>query len=202
MSPDTVLQYLREHPEFFDTHAEAVAAIPIPHPESGRTISINERQLIALRERCAALEDRLAAWLDAGRANDQRNQQLHALVLRVLAAHGRPAQVAEVCAGLREVFGIPWVYLTESGIDINAWSTLVHDWTTPGCGPVAESQQARLSELAGHAIGSVAWVPVALGETGYALLFLGSEDETRFPLGTGTHYLQQVGEMLQTLLAD
>jgi uncharacterized protein YigA (DUF484 family) len=46
MTPDDVLQYLREHPEFLETYAGSIAELDIPHPEAGRAISIHERQLL------------------------------------------------------------------------------------------------------------------------------------------------------------
>jgi uncharacterized protein YigA (DUF484 family) len=49
MKPEEVAKYLREHPEFFEDHAEALAEITIPHPHGGRAIPISERQTLSLR---------------------------------------------------------------------------------------------------------------------------------------------------------
>jgi uncharacterized protein YigA (DUF484 family) len=57
MKPEEVAKYLKEHPEFFENHAEALAEITIPHPHGGRAIPISERQTLTLREKNRQLED-------------------------------------------------------------------------------------------------------------------------------------------------
>lgn len=198
MTPDSILQYLRDHPEFLEANAAAIAQINIPHPEHGRAISINERQLISLRERCRHLEAQLADWVDAGRGNDERGDRMHHLVLRVLAA-APEARIDALLDGLRDDFDVPWVYLTAGGSGEEALANHPGAATAPGCGPVNGEQAARLSELAGQSIGSVAWVPVDTAH-GPRVLLLGSADATRFPADSGTQYLQRLREMLGVLL--
>ena len=198
MTPESVLQYLRTHPEFFETHAAAIAQINIPHPEHGRAISINERQLLSLRERCRQLETHIADWVDVGHANDDRGERMHRLVLGVLAA--APAdRIAAVVDGLRDAFGIPWVYLSGSDAAHEALADHPGATRTPGCSAVSGAQAQRLSELAGQAIASLAWVPMDTAH-GQRVLLLGSGDPARFPAGAGLQYLQRVGEMLKALI--
>ncbi|MBU3694770.1 MAG: DUF484 family protein [Rhodocyclaceae bacterium] len=198
MTPDDVLRYLRDHPEFLEAHAAAIAELRIPHPESGRAISINERQLLTLRERCRVLEAQLGTWVETGRANDQRGERMHQLVLRVMAAP-RTARVDALLDGLRGTFDIPWVYLSVANADQPALLDHPGATTAAGCGPVVDGQAARLSELAGQTIGSLAWIPVDSG-SGQRLLLLGSADPTRFAAQAGTQYLERVGDLLRVLL--
>lgn len=193
MNPEDVLRYLHEHPEFLEAHAASLADLHIPHPEADRAISIHERQLLSLRERCRELEARLTQWVLTGRANDDRSERMHRLVLRVLqAAPG--ARIEALLEGLRVDLEIPWVYLSMDSED-----QLPDTRGTPGCGPVPESESARLSEHAGQAIASLAWVPLAT-RAGYRLLLLGSGDAARFPADAGTQYLERVGDLLKILL--
>ena len=45
MKPEEVASYLKQHPEFFEDHADFVSTVFIPHPHGGRAISISERQI-------------------------------------------------------------------------------------------------------------------------------------------------------------
>lgn len=198
MNPESVLHYLRSNPEFFEAHAGEIAQINIPHPDQGRAISINERQLLSLRERCRQLEAQVATWIDNGHANDDRSDRMHRLVMRVLEA-GRGQGVAALLEGLRTDFGIPWVYLSGVGAEHDALAEHPDAATEPSCGAVIGRQAERLTALAGQPIASLAWVPMetALGQR---VLLLGSGELTRFPSGAGPQYLQRVGEMLTVLL--
>jgi uncharacterized protein len=59
MTPDAVATYLQQHPEFFEEYADFLSSIYIPHPHGGRAVSINERQILALREKARKLESKL-----------------------------------------------------------------------------------------------------------------------------------------------
>ena len=50
LSAAQVADYLRAHPEFFESQTELLAELKIPH-ESGKAISLLERQVVILRER-------------------------------------------------------------------------------------------------------------------------------------------------------
>jgi len=198
MSPESVLQFLRNNPGFFEDHAATIALINIPHPEHGRAISLNERQLLSLRDRCRLLEAQLAELIAAGHANDERGERMHRLVLRLLSA---PAgqRVEAVISGLREDFDIPWVFLSDGGAAQKALADQPGAVSTPGCGPVVGPQAERLSELAGQTVTSLAWVPLDTAR-GPRLLLLGSSDPARFPADAGMQYLQRIGDMLKVLL--
>jgi uncharacterized protein YigA (DUF484 family) len=198
MTPDNVLQYLRDHPEFLEAHAADIAELRIPHPETGRAISINERQLLSLRERCRDLESQLTQWVQTGRANDDRGDRMHRLVLRVTAAQDE-ARLDALLEGLRSDFDIPWVYLSGGSPEQDALLQHPGATTAPGCSPASGEQGARLSELAGQPIASVAWIPVQTGR-GQRVLLLGSGDAARFPADAGTQYLERVGDLLKVLL--
>ncbi len=198
MTPESVLQYLRNNPDFFEAHAAAIAQITIPHPEHGRAISINERQLLSLRERCRNLEAQLSDWLDVGHANDDRGDRMHRLVVKVLAAP-QAERIEVLLAGLRDDFGIPWVYLSSGGAEHDALADQPDAATSPGCGAVYGPQAERLMALAGQPIASLAWVPIETTH-GQRVLLLGSGDAARFPADAGPQYLQRVGEMLKALL--
>ena len=55
MKADDVARYLRENPTFFETHADMLADISIPHPHGGRAIPLSDRQMLTLREKLIRL---------------------------------------------------------------------------------------------------------------------------------------------------
>ena len=76
ISDEEVARYLREHPGFFELHADLLASITVPHPHGGRAISLQERQLEVLREKLRAHELRMAELLRIGQENDAITEKL------------------------------------------------------------------------------------------------------------------------------
>src|SRR5688572_24498421 len=86
MTPDSVLNYLKQNPEFFDEHADFLATIFTPHPHGGRAISISERQVLTLREKGKQLEGKLRELIEFGEENDAISEKLHRLTLALVGA--------------------------------------------------------------------------------------------------------------------
>ena len=84
MKSDDVAEYLKQHPEFFEEHADMLAEVYIPHPHGGRTISISERQIVTLREKNKALESKLREIIEFGEENDAIGEKIHRLTLSLL----------------------------------------------------------------------------------------------------------------------
>ena len=77
MKPEEVASYLKQHPEFFEDYAEALAEIYIAHPHGGRAISISERQILTLRDRAKQLEGKLREVIQFGEENDAIGEKVH-----------------------------------------------------------------------------------------------------------------------------
>ena len=56
MKSDEVAYYLKDNPQFFEEHSELMANMVIPHPHVGRTISVTELQMLAMRGKNTQLE--------------------------------------------------------------------------------------------------------------------------------------------------
>jgi len=70
MNASDVIQFLQANPEFFDDNSTLLTDLTVTHPHNGQAISLTERQLIALRERIAQLENKFAELLEFGEEND------------------------------------------------------------------------------------------------------------------------------------
>ncbi|HNH23643.1 MAG TPA: DUF484 family protein, partial [Accumulibacter sp.] len=109
MNSQQVAQYLQEHPRFFEEHLELMTELVVPHPHSGRTISITERQMLALREKNRQLESRLAELVDISEENHHISQQMHGLTIALLGAADFTSVLHTLDFHLRNEFAIPYV---------------------------------------------------------------------------------------------
>ena len=86
MRAEEVAQYLLDNPQFFDQHLDTLAQINLPHPHGGRTISLSERQLVALREKNRELEKTLREMISTAQDNDALQRKVHDFVVALLPA--------------------------------------------------------------------------------------------------------------------
>ena len=74
---EQVAAYLKAHKDFFVDHESLLADITIPH-ETGKAVSLVERQVGVLRERNIELRERLTRLLDVARENDMLFEKMGA----------------------------------------------------------------------------------------------------------------------------
>src|SRR5882762_112358 len=102
---ESIAAYLQRNPDFFERHQAVLARLRLPHARGGTTISLVERQIEVLREKQAAVENKLAELVRVARANDAISERLHRFTRRLLqSAVPREQAVARIEAGLREDF--------------------------------------------------------------------------------------------------
>lgn len=204
MNPDDVAAYLKEHPEFFESYAEVVADVMIPHPHGGRAISISERQILTLRERAKQLEVKLGEMIQFGEENDVISEKVHRLGLALIAARDVAALTNVVDFNLREDFSVPHVVLklwpaTGEAEASEATRTFAAGLLHPHCGPLAMADTAAFFGEAAPLLKSYAYVPLR-GKDTFGLLALASEDAQRFYPEMGTLYLTRIGEVIAACL--
>ncbi|PZX25321.1 conserved hypothetical protein, DUF484 [Cupriavidus phytorum] len=218
MNAQDVAAYLQSHPEFFEEHAELLAAVQLTSPHSHRAVSLQERQMEILREKNKGLELRLADLVRHGHENDRTQQRLHDWQLRLLAEADSHALPYAVQDGLQQVFDVPAVALrlwdvAEQYAHMEVAQGASEDLRifaeglrAPYCGSNSGFEAASLLER--DDITSLAMVtlrvPLRAGEAeagadvrgaAFGLLVLGSPDPRRFHDGMGTAYLSQIGEV-------
>ncbi len=210
MKPDDVAAYLKEHPEFFESYAEVVADVFIPHPHGGRAISISERQILTLRERAKQLETKLSEMIQFGEENDAIGEKVHRLTLTLIAAQDLPALLHAVGFNLREDFSVPHVALRiwhqgmvpdvpEAAPASDATRSFAAGLVHPHCGPLAMADTADCFGEAAPLLKSYAYVALR-GKDTFGLLALASEDAQRFYPEMGTLYLTRIGEVIAACL--
>jgi uncharacterized protein len=211
MKAEEVAAYLKQHPEFFEEYAEALAEIYIAHPHGGRAISISERQILTLRDRGRQLESKLREVIQFGEENDAISEKVHRVSLALLAAQDIRGVLNAVYLSLREDFAVPHVALRawrgngQDGLpEFGAVSTASREFATslahPYCSGHAMVDTIGLFGDAGAHLRSFAYLPLSDGET-FGLLALASEDARRFYPEMGTLYLKRLGDLVAVALS-
>ena len=211
MKAEEVATYLKQHPEFFENYAEALAEIYIVHPHGGRAISISERQILTLRDRSRQLEGKLREVIQFGEENDAISEKVHRIALALFAAQDIRGILNTVYLSLREDFAVPHVVLRawrgnghgglpEFGPVSEATREFAASLTHPYCSAHAMVDTAGLFGDAGAHLRSFAYLPLRDGES-FGLLALASEDAQRFYPEMGTLYLKRLGELIAAAIA-
>jgi uncharacterized protein YigA (DUF484 family) len=209
LKADDVVRYLRENPTFFETHADMLAEISVPHPHGGRAIPLSDRQILTLREKSRALESRLTELLQIGEENDAIGEKMHRLTLALLAAPDWQSLLTALYMHLREDFAVPHAALRIWDVDHPpegaagspefqpVGEQIKHyaaELPQPFCGPSGNAEAAAwFGESASH-VRSVAYMALRDREC-FGLLALGSEDVLRFYPEMGTLYLKRMGDL-------
>ena len=108
---NAIAQYLLAEPGFFERHAELLTRVQLASPNGGRTISLQERQAEALREKIALLERRLMEMVRYGNENMLIADKLQRWARQLFLAH-RPIDLPAVMVSeLQAQFGVPQVAL-------------------------------------------------------------------------------------------
>lgn len=200
MKADSVAEYLRSNPDFFETHAELLTDIVIPHPYGGRTISLSERQMLMLRERVKDLEKKLVEWMAIAKENESLQDKVHQYTLALLGTYDLASKQAVATLNLREIFSVPHAV-------IHLWkeqppSTEVIAFADLHSKPVCAHQavfdtQLWFGEVAQH-LRSFAYLPLRNNSQSIGMLILASEDAQRFYPEMGTLFLQRLAEIVSS----
>jgi len=204
LDAQTVADYLKSHPEFFERHPELLGEIFLPHPHDGRAIPLAERQILALRERTRQLEGKLTQLVKFGSENDTLSEKMHRLTLATIAAPDIATSVQVLEHSLWEDFSVPYVGLRLWAQPIrdvhlaafDAVSAELRDHAAtmgqPYCG--TEPPEEVMAWVGTPEASSYALVPLRTRST-FGLLVLGSSDPNRFYAEIGTLYLTRLGEL-------
>lgn len=213
MKSEEVAQYLQDHPQFFEEHAELMSHMVIPHPHGGRTISITERQMLSLRDKNKQLEAKMNELLQFGEENDSIGEKMHRLGVAMIAAASFQSVLHTLNFHLRDDFSIPHVALrlwdrpasadelpefTEVSAELQAFAETL---SQPYCGSTSGFETSSWFGDASRQVRSQALIAMRNGGGTIGMIALGSEDAQRFYAGMGTLYLERLGEMASAALA-
>lgn len=208
LNPEDVALFLKSNPDFFQTHASVFADLRVPHPHEARAISLGERQILTLRNRCKELEWKLAGLLHNASGNERISQQLMEWCCDMLAEDDAQALPALIVERLQGIFELPCVVLRLW--DKEGPAPFVQDvgdavkhhasgLTTPYCGPTEGSPAAEWLDTPSQSLACIALRPEG-GVNAFGMLMLGSEDPGRFTNDMGTDFLATIGRLASASL--
>ncbi|HEU0282328.1 MAG TPA: DUF484 family protein [Gallionella sp.] len=202
MRAEEVAQYLQDNPQFFEGHTDLLTQITLPHPHGGRTISLSERQLLALREKNKELEKRLQELIGFAKENDALQHKVHEFIVALFAARDLITLQEMIPHLLREIFVVPHTALrlwqaNPPSAEVLAFADAQ---AQPVCLHHAAHDTAGWFGEAAVQLHSFAYLPLHAGSETIGLLVLASEDKQRFYPAMGTVFLQRIAEAVSSAL--
>lgn len=213
ISEAQVVEYLRAHPEFFVSHDELLREIKIPH-DSGKAISLVERQVHVFREQRDQLRAEMAHLVNIARENDRFFEKSKRLLMNLLEAKSLEEVVIMVEESIKSDFGLDYSSLLLFGdsdeypisniqmISREDAEKILGDLITSSkavCGKLKQEQSSCLFPAVDDEIGSAAVISLRLGEA-IGMFSLGSKDKQYFDKGMGSLFLSYISDTLSRLL--
>lgn len=214
LSAEQVAEYLREHPDFFIDQDELLADLSLPH-ESGKAISLLERQVTILRERGIEARQKLNNLLENARNNDQLFDTTRNLVLALLRA-GNVTEIANVTQDQLanhanidacEIILVDHAELSASpSVRKESQSVLRKEFNDvfrlkrTHCGALNEQQIEYLFPGRDRKIRSTALCPVISNSEVLALLAFGNQEDNYFNVNLDTLFLDFIGRVVGAVL--
>jgi uncharacterized protein YigA (DUF484 family) len=218
VSEDSIADYLKRHPDFFERHAPLVLGLKLPHRAGGATISLVERQVSMLRTRNAQLERQLKDLVAVAKQNDVLVEKIHQLCLKLMRAPTLIQRLERLETGLREDFAAeravlvlfaaaPAEALRDGFVrrmgaddpDVRPFAAFLRA-AKPRCGPLRDRQK-NIFERDADVISSAALVPLGV-ESKLGFLIIGSRDPDHFHPGKRMDFLARLGEVLAVAIRN
>ena len=216
---NTVADYLKSHPDFFERHPLILLGLKLPHRTGGSAVSLVERQVSMLRQRNAQLERQFKDLVAVAKTNDALVEKIHQLGLKLMRARDLPERLERLETGLREDFGAERAVLvlfadkapaaaqregfvrrlSADDADVKPFAAFLRA-AKPRCGPLRDRQK-YIFELEADSVSSAALVPLG-ADASLGFLIIGSRDPDHFHPGKRMDFLARLGELLSVALVD
>jgi len=213
-SAKQVIDYLKKNRNFFVDNAELLAEMSLPH-ESGKAISLLERQVSILRDRGIEARQKLNNLLQNARNNDHLFDTTRNLVLSLLRA-GNVTEIVnstqdqlsdepnvDACELIlvdREGLNVAPSVRLESTANLKQRFSDVYRLKRTHCGAIGEDQIEYLFPESTKSIRSSALCPIVHDSEILALLVLGNQAESYFSVTLDTLFLDFIGRVVGAVL--
>ncbi len=214
LTEEQVVAYLRDNSDFFIRQECLLADLSLPH-ESGKAISLLEKQVTILRDRGIDARHKLNDLLENARNNDQLFETTRGLVLALM----RTANVTEIAEITRnQLFSHANIDACEIILVDHPNLNIVQSLRTKSleklkqefndvfrlkrthCGAMTEKDIASLFPFGNGKIRSTALCPVISNGEVLGLLAFGNKAENYFSLHLDTLFLDFIGHVVGAAL--
>ena len=217
ITEDDIANYLANTPDFFERHAELLAAVQLTSPHSNRAVSLQERQATMLREKIKLLEHRIMDMIRNGNENVLLSDKLLRWARTLFLATDPLTLPALIADEIAEQFSVPQVGIKMWGVapqfayadfangvseDAKVFASSLME---PFCG-VNTGFEAVSWLPDPQAVTSLAILPLRMGLVGsatpaFGMLVLASPDAQRFNSTMGTDFLARIAELASAALS-
>ena len=212
-SESQVVEYLSNHPSFFQEHLDVLEKMYVPHP-TGEAISLIAKQLELFRVKHQEQEKQLTALIAIAKENDISLKRMHQLTLALLEADTIDKLLSNLHIVLAEYFLTDFVSVKiiskqtdqrlgklivapdDEGLKHFSYELLSHQ---PTCGQLTRSQAKFLFAELSMQVKSCAIIPMVYTRI-EGLIGIGSLDQDRFQQGMGNLFLMKISELIATRL--
>ncbi|MGM0593611.1 MAG: DUF484 family protein [Pseudomonadota bacterium] len=207
-----VADYLHRHPDFFARHEYLLEEMEVRHPDTGKAVSLIERQVSVMREQKQQLRQQLHQLTQAAKANETLLQRFQVLILNLIDSDNLDQAVAYIREALQEDFHADAVELVLIDCLPRAESVAADDARLkpfqrimqahyPVCGHFSLEQMQLLFGQRGDEIASAVVVPLCEGEREpcLGLLGIGSVDPKRYHPDMGTVFVSHLGAVMNRI---
>jgi uncharacterized protein YigA (DUF484 family) len=217
ITEDDIAHYLSITPDFFQRHAELLAAVQFTSPHSNRAVSLQERQAEMLREKIKVLEQRIMEMIRNGNENVMLSDKILRWARALLLAKDVLSLPEQIVLELTVHFSVPQVGLriwdiapehASMGVAQNVSDDaklFASSLMEPFCGLNTGFEAVGWLEDPAS-VTSLALIPLRDGPAGstapaFGMLVLASPDAYRFNSGMGTDFLARIGELASASLS-
>ena len=209
----SVRDYLTEHPNFFEENPDTLEAINVSH-DSGKAISLVERQITIMRDKNKALSAQVEELIDTAKNNDQLLAKTNQLVLKLIQAEDLNSLIEALDTSLKNDFNTEFYSLTLIDKGFYASKTVANLVSEEDAkskissllsaqkavsGILREEQINFLFEQSANSVASVIALPLNSSEP-FGILALGSSDADFYSHDIGTVFIDYIGALLNELI--
>lgn len=206
-----VVDYLYRHRDFFAENQDLLLRLRIPH-QSGKAVSLLEKQVSVLREKHASVNAQLKELMEVAVDNEKLDNSLHKLACATIKAKTLEELQSVLAENLRADFAVDCLAFHFKDESLLAHAT--EESYQPGelaivrdsmagedilCGRISEKQRSGLFGSHSTSIESAALIWLHAGDE-YGLMALGSENPDHFSADKGTVFLGQVKDLVASKL--
>ena len=204
-----IIDYLRAHPEFFQTYSNELSDLEVAH-DSGQAISLIERQVEVLRERIFRMRRRMNQLLQTARNNDDLFAKVRSLTVALLDVSNWHDLNEVLATNMLVEFDADYVccHVQFGGADLDhlrgyaevaPFAPFVQG-SLPVCATLRAGELQALFPMQDHdQAGSAVLLPLTL-KRGDACLAVGSRETNRFTRDLDTFFVSYIGDVLGRII--